>query len=333
MQQRLFGRLAGGEDVHLYIMENESARLTLSDRGATVVGFEIDGVDIVGGFDTLEDYIADDSHQGGIIGRVANRVGGARFTMDGEEYRLPDNDNGNCLHGGCGYDRRMWQLEELSDERAVFTLVDPDGCEGFPSSVRVRVCYTLSGSSLRIDYEATPDGKTPISLTNHAYFNLCGFGGDILSHRVKIYADRYTGVGDDLIPNGNRPAVAGTPFDFNEAKRIGTDLSEELTGYDHNYILRGDITKEFCGKELKLAAEVWGGALKMRVFCDQEGVQFYTGNFLGDGPDFKGGVKQIKHGAFCLETQSEPNCINRGESFFHRGEVYRHTCVYEIEKL
>lgn len=333
MQQIAFGQLPDGEYVYLYVMENEDARLTLSDFGAAVVGFDVGGVDIVGGFDTLEGYLADNSHQGGTIGRVANRVGGARFVMDGVEYRLPDNDNGNCLHGGKGYDRRMWQIEEFSDEKTVFTLLDPDGCEGFPGNVKVRVSYTLCGSSLRIDYEAVPDGKTPISLTNHSYFNLCGFGGDILSHRVKIYADRYTEVNEKLIPNGNRPEVCGTAYDFTEAKEIGRDMSDDVTGYDENFILRGDVTADFSGKTLKLAAEVWGGRLKMNVWCDRDGVQFYTGNFLGSGPDFKGGVKQIRHGAFCLETQSEPDCINHGGSFFEAGKVYTHTCIYEVKKL
>lgn len=331
--QRLFGTLPTGEEIKLYTLENSEATLTLSDFGAAVIGFEVSGRDIIGGFDTLESYLADDSHQGGIIGRVANRVGGAKFTMDGRVYSLPDNDNGNCLHGGTGYDRRLWQVESLSQDSAVFTLLDPDGREGFPSSVKVRVRYTLTGSSLRIDYEATPDGKTPISLTNHSYFNLNGFGGDILGHRLKLYADRYTEVGADLIPNGVRPDVKDTPYDFREAKEIGRDLGGELEGYDHNYILRRDVRRSFAGKELWLAAELWGDAIKLSVWCDRDGIQFYTGNFLGKGPDFKGGVKQIRHGALCLETQSEPNCISRGESFFDAGQVYTHTVIYKAEKL
>lgn len=330
MKKRLFGTNPALGEVQLYILKNETAELTLSDYGARIVGFTVYGRDIVGGFDSLEAYIADDSHQGGTIGRVANRIGGARFTMDGVEYTLPDNDGGSCLHGGCGFDRRMWNLAESTDDSISFTYRSPDGEEGFPSALDVKVTYTLLRYGIRIDYEAHPHGRTPIALTNHAYFNLNGFGGDVLDHEVKIYADRYTEVGDDLIPNGNRPSVEGTVLDFRQRHRIGERLAEGFGGYDHNYILSGELGTRYGDSELWLAASVYGKELKMKVYTDQPGVQFYIGNFLGDGPDFKGGIKQIRRGAFCLETQTEPNCIKNGIGFYGKGEVYRHTSVYKI---
>lgn len=333
MNKRLFGYTEEGKEIYLYTLANDAARLVVSTFGAAVVVFEVYGIDIAGGFDSVADYLADTSHQGGVIGRVANRIGGARFTMDGVEYTLPNNDNGNCLHGGNGYDRRVWQVVSAGESSITLSLADKDGEEGFPSRVDVTVTYTLDGTSLRIDYRAIADGKTPVSLTNHTYFNLNGLGGDVLEHKIRIDADRYTEVGDNLIPTGNRPEVKDTSMDLTRMKRIGDGFDEGLDGYDHNYILRRDVKRSFGTKELHQAAKVIGDKLMMSVWCDQEGVQFYTGNFLGEGPDFKGGVKQIKHGAFCLETQSEPDSVSHGRCIYESGEVYTHCCVYEVEKI
>ncbi len=335
MEKKLFGTI-DGECVFLYTLKNDCAVAEIMTRGATLVGFRPFGVDIVGGFDTIEGYLADGSHQGAIIGRVANRVADATFTMDGAVYMLPDNDNGNCLHGGRGFDYRIWTVESASDESITLSYYSEDGEEGFPSGLSVEVTYTLSGATLIIGYKATPDGKTPIALTNHAYFNLDGFGGTIKDHKIQIYADRYTEVDDKLIPNGNRPDVVGTPFDIRETHEIGERFSETFDGYDHNFILCPTVFKEFCNSPLGLAAVVEGKELKMSVYTDQPGIQFYTANFLKQvAPEhlFHGGITPIKHGAFCLEAQTEPNCINHGEGFYDAGEVYSQTTVYEIERL
>ena len=333
MERKFFGKSLSGDDVNLYTLENECAKLTVMDFGLIVVGFEVYGRDIIGGFDTLEDYIKDDSHQGGTIGRVANRIGGASFEIDGAIYNLPKNDGENCLHGGIGFDRRMWTLVEARADALVFSYTSSDGEEGFPANLDVTVTMTLKDSTLIISYEATPDGKTPIALTNHSYFNLDGFGGNIKDHTARIYADKYTEVSEDLIPNGKRPSVLGTVFDFQEPHRIGERLSDDFIGYDHNFLLSPSVFEKFLGISTALAAEVWNNDLKLSVYTDQPGIQFYIGNFLGNGPDFKGGVKQVRHGAFCLETQTEPNCINHGEGFYDKGEVYRHICVYKVEKI
>ena len=252
--------------------------------------------------------------------------------MDGKEYKLPKNDGENCLHGGDGFDHRIWHVEEHTDNKIVFSYVSPDGEEGFPAELKVKVCYTLLDSALVIEYEATPSAKTPIALTNHAYFNLNG-RGNIENHKVVMHANRYTEVGEDLIPNGNRPLVEGTVFDLRSATAIGAGCSEEFIGYDHNFILCPTKFKSFIGKNLGLATEVEGDQVGMRVYTDQEGIQFYIGNFLGNGPDFKGGEKQVRHGAFCLETQTEPNCINCGRAFYSKGDTYTHTAVYEFYKI
>ena len=169
-------------------------------------------------------------------------------------------------------------------------------------------------------------------MLNHSYFNLDGFGGTILNHTAKFYADTYTEVGDTLIPNGNRPSVEGTVFDLRDGKRIGNALDLGFDGYDHNMILAPSVFKCFDGKELGLGATVSNGDLELAVYTDQPGIQFYIGNFLGDGPSFKGGVPQVRHGALCLETQTEPNSINHGIGFYDEGEVYTHTCVYELSR-
>ena len=334
MKKRLFGML-DGKEIYSYTLENGDATLEVMTRGATIVSFKPYGVDIVGGFDTLEGYLADNSHQGATIGRVANRVADATFTMDGAVYMLPDNNNGNCLHGGRGFDYRIWEVKSVSDEAITLSYLSEDGEEGFPSALAVEVTYTLDGATLVISYKATPYGKTPIALTNHSYFNLDGFGGTVKEHKVRIYANSYTEVDDKLIPNGNRPAVDGTPFDLREPRKIGESFSEEFGGYDHNFVLCPTVFKEFCNSEVGLAAVVEGKELKLSVYTDQPGIQFYTANFLEKkAPEhvFHGGITPIKHGAFCLEAQTEPNCINHGVGFYEMGEVYRQTTVYSVEK-
>lgn len=333
MEKKLFGKLPCGSEVHTYTFKNENAELVLMDRGATIVSFKVFGKDIVGGFDTIEDYLKDTSHQGATIGRVANRIADAQFTMDGAVYMVTENDNGNCLHGGDGFDHKMWSVTDTTDNSITFGYVSADGEEGFPSELEVEVTFTLEGTAVRIDYKAVPHGKTPIALTNHSYFNLDGFGDTIKEHVAMIYANNYTEVNDKLIPNGNRPDVKGTVFDFTEPHTIGERIGGEFIGYDHNFVLAPTVKRDFDGKELGLAAEVSGKELKMSVYTDQPGVQFYIGNFLGNDPDFKGSVKPVKHGAFCLETQTEPNCINSGIGFYQEGDVYTHTVVYEIGKV
>ncbi len=333
MKHELFGTLKCGETVKIYTLKNEVLELSVMDRGATIVSLFVNGRDVVGGFDSLADYEKDSSYQGAVIGRVANRVENGRFTMNGVTYQLPINNGKNCLHGGTGFSCKVWQVLEASDEKITFEYTSPDGEDGFPASLTVRVSYVLSCASLIIDYEAIPDGKTPISLTNHAYFNLDGFGGDVKNHSAVIYAEHYTEVNENLIPNGNHPEVSGTSFDFTSAHKIGERFNSNFDGYDHNYVLSPKLYEEFLGKKLGLAAEVFTKDLKMKVYTDQPGIQFYTANFLGNGPDFKGGVKQVKHGAFCLEAQTEPNSVNYGIGFYGKGEKYVQTTAYSFERM
>ncbi len=333
MEKKLFGTLPSGEEVYIYTLKTEAALVNIMTRGAAIINFYAYGTDIVGGFDNLDAYLEDTSHQGAIIGRVANRIANAKFEMDGKTYKLPENDGVNCLHGGNGFDYKVWNVTDYSDTKIVLEYNAEDGEEGFPAALAVKVTYKLEGAALLIDYEARPDGKTPIALTNHAYFNLDGFGGTIEDHIATIYANNYTEVDETLIPNGVRPNVEGTVFDFKTPHKIGERCGNDFVGYDHNFILSPEKSETVFGKKLGLVTEVKGKNLGMKVYTDQPGIQFYIGNFLGDGPDFKGSVPQVFHGAFCLETQTEPNCINHGIGFYEAGDVYTHSTVYSVEKL
>ena len=334
MRKSLFGKFEG-KDVYLYTLANDVASLKIMTKGATVVSFKPYGAEIVGGFDSFDGYLADTSNQGSVIGRVANRIENATFSMDGAIYMLPENDNGNCLHGGRGFNHRMWDVVSVTDNEITLSYYSPDGEEGFPAGLTVKVTYTLIEATLVIRYTAVPDGKTPVALTNHSYFNLNGFGDTVLNHTAVIYADRYTEVDEWLIPTGKRPSVAGTAFDFNTPHPIGERFSVGFDGYDHNYILSPKTFKTFCGKSVGLAAEIEGERLKLSVYTDQPGMQFYTSNFLEKSASehtFHGGIDPIKHGGLCLEAGTEPNCINHGIGFYDAGEVYTQTTVYQVEE-
>ena len=330
MTRELFGITKNGDRVEIVTLKNDLAELKIMTRGATIVSFKPYGVNIVGGYDDFSSYEVDTSYQGATVGRVANRIGNASFVMDGAIYMVTANDNGNCLHGGEGFTIKNWQIEELNENNVTMSYFSPNGEDGFPAGVFTKVTFTLEGAAVKIYYQAIPDGKTPIALTNHSYFNLDGFGGLIDDHIATINADRYTEVNEKLIPNGNHPCVKGTSFDFTSPKKIGEDFGTKIDGYDHNFIICPELCDHNEEFGLPMVASVTNEKLILNVYTDQPGIQFYTGNFLSGKPDFRDGTKRIKHGAFCLETQTEPNCINHGIGFYDLGDIYEHTTVYEV---
>lgn len=333
MNSKIFGKLSDGREVKLYTITGGTSFASITDYGATITAFRPFGDrDIIGGYDELSMYEMDNSNQGATIGRVANRIEDAEFTMDGAIYMLPANNNGNCLHGGIGFKRKIWDVLEHTENSILLSCFSPDGDDGFPSDLVTKVRFTLIDATLVISYEAIPGGKTPIALTNHSYFNLEGFGGDVKDHLITIFAEKYTEVDERLIPTGSRPSVEGTPFDLRTPKKIGADFCESFGGYDHNFFLSPREYKEFLGEKVGLGAIVKAGGYSMSFYTDQPGVQLYTANFLGGEPDFRGGIKRIPHGAFCLEAQTEPNCVKHGEGFYEAGEVYRQTTVYELKR-
>lgn len=333
MEQKFFGKLSDGSDVTLYTIKGDNTSVEIMSRGATIVRFIAFGTDIVAGFDTLQGFVEDTaSYQGALIGRVGNRVKNAIFTMDGVDYKLYNNDGNHSLHGGhYGFNTKNWTLISHTENSLTLAYTSPDGEEGYPGTVYTEVVYSLIGDSLMIEYMAKSDRKTPISLTNHSYFNLNGISGTILSHEAEIYADSITEVGSDLIPNGNHSSVRGTVFDFNERRTIGKFVGKDFDGYDHNYILNPKESGEFMGTSLPLVAKFYGDKLEMDVYTDQPCAQLYTGNYLKD-MTFKGGVPAIKHGAFCFETQIEPNSINHGIGIYDHTDTYSHKVVYSVKE-
>ena len=341
-----FGKTADGTPVKQYTITNsQGVVVKLISRGATLAEWHVPDksgqkADVVFGFDKIADYESPaNGYFGCTTGRVANRIAKGKFTIDGKEYQVPVNDGPNALHGGVkrSLDKVVWQgepFENASGQGVVFTYTSPDGEEGYPGKLAIKVTYTLSDKNeLRIDYEATTDKATPVNLTNHAYFNLSGAGSPTINdHELMLAADRYTPVDSTLIPTGELAPVAGTPFDFRQFHAIGERVAQlgEGTGagYDHNFVLNNQ------DGDLALAAKVRDpkSGRVLSVFTTEPGIQFYAGNFL-NGAAGKGGKKYDYRSGFCLETQHYPNSINE-PSFpsvvLRPGEKYTHTCVYQI---
>ena len=333
MEKKLFGTLKTGEDIYIYTLENEHSSVEIINYGAIIKSFKTDGIDALGGYPTLADYVTDETNQGSVVGRVANRINGATLNIDGAIYMLTDNENGTCLHGGEGYHKRVWDVVDYYGNSVTMTYYSPDGEDGFPSGLFIKLKYTLIDSSLVIEYEATPEGKTAIALTNHSHFNLNGFKRGVLEDRVKIFADKYTAVDDRRIPTGVRPDVEGTRFDFTDWHTIGERRDGNTVGYDHNFVLSPSEYGEFPFGRLPLAAVAEGEILRLEVYTDQPGLQFYTGNFLSGGARLFGEVEKVKHLTFCIEAQTEPDCVSHGEAIYDEGEQYTQTTVYKITKI
>ena len=330
--KKLFAKIPTGEEIYSYTIKGDNTEAEILDYGATLRTLLFCEKDVICGYDTIDKYLINSGNHGGIIGRVANRIKNAALTIEEKEYKLTKNDGEHCLHGGTVFNHAFWIAKDYTESSVTLTYVSHDGEAGFPGNLFTEVTYSFEGDALVIDYKAMADDVTPIALTNHAYFNLDGIGGSIKDHTLKIWADRYTEIDSDIIPTGNRPLVEGTIFDFRNARKIGDGLSEGVRGYDHNFILRPEISAVFASKELGLVAELENSDTKMSVYTDQPGIQIYTANHFDDETVFKGGVKTVRHGAVCLETQTEPNAASRGEILYDPGTIYTHTAVYKFER-
>jgi len=332
--KKLFDTLPTGEQIYSCKIIGTNTAAEIITFGAIIQSLTVNGVDVVGGFDKIDYYIGDPGCQGAIIGRVANRIENATFTLDGIRYDVRKNNGNNSLHGGFEFNQSIWNIESLSESSVTLSYLSRDGEYGFPGDLSVTVTYSFIGDALVIDYKATPTKKTPIALTNHTYFNLDGLGGDVKKHKLMIASQSYTEVNKALIPTGNRPTVCGTVFDFRAMQTIDRGLSnDEFRGYDNNFIITPTEFKTFGEKKLGLSAVLENDSLRLSVYSDQPGLQVYTGNGLSpaSGQIFKGGIELVKYGAICLETQTEPNCINHGIGIYNEGETYSHTCVYSFD--
>lgn len=344
ISRKTFGILANGKKVHLYTLRAGELSLSLSTLGATWTSLLVPSRDkgtddVLLGFSSFDGYV-NNKYFGVTVGRFANRIGGAKFSLDGKEYPLHKNNGENTLHGGrLGFSKLLWKAEAYEEADGVFVrfeLKSPDGDEGYPGKLKAVVSYGLTKSNeIVADYEAKLDAPSPVNLTNHAYFNLAGEGRgvNILSSEVKLYCSSYVEVNDTLIPTGRILPVENTAFDFRERKPIGRDIKalaeSPAGGYDHCFVINGENGK------LRPFAEVCEpfSGRSMRGFTTQPGVQFFTGNNISAVPG-KIGATYGRYGAFCMETQHFPDAPNRPEfpsSIFGPDRDYHEKAVFAFD--
>ena len=339
-----FQQTIDGKKTDLYVLQNKAGvQAVFTNYGARWVSMlvpdkEGNTKDVVIGLPSVEDYKnAEEPYYGATVGRYANRIGKAKFTLDGKEYQLAANLPPSHLHGGKeGFQYKVWDAVQQG-QSVTFTYLSPDGEEGYPGNLQVTAVYTLTDDGeVTVDFKATTDKPTVLNLTNHAFFNLNGEGsGDVLNHILQINADRYTPVDKDSIPVGRLDSVEGTPFDFRKATVIGERIeteNEQLkygTGYDHNLVLNKQ------GSELSLAAIATGDetGIQMEVHTTEPGMQLYTGNFMKGKHTLKSGTKDEKRNAFCLETQHFPDSPNQPgfpSTVLRPGETFTSRSVFKF---
>jgi aldose 1-epimerase len=300
--------------------------------------------DIVLGYESLYGYL--NSHEkyfGAIIGRYGNRIGEAKFEIDGKKYKLDANNGPNSLHGGNnGFHNVYWTITQLDQQTILMEYISEDMEEGFPGKLNLKVKYCMTDNNeLKIEYFASTDKPTIVNLTHHSFFNLTGdFRNSINDHILEIPAEFYTPVDDELIPTGEIATVEGTPFDFRKPTRIGARVDENSNqlkrgnGYDHNWVLDADGLN----KDIRLAAivtEPSSGRI-MEVYTNEPGIQFYSGNFLSGKDIGKNGIIYNYRTAFCLETQhfpDSPNKSNFPETLLNPGEEYYSICIYKFDTV
>ncbi len=314
-EKRHFGTSKDGFEISEYILDNGLIEAHFLDYGCIIKNVFVAGKDgkkrdVVLGYDDLKSYEENGGYLGAFVGRVANRIKNAEFMLDGVKYRLFANDGKNCLHGGKkGFDKKFFE-SKIEDDSITFTTCSFDGEEGFPGGLSIEVKYTLRGNALDIEYKAVATADTPVSFTNHSYFNLSD-EEIALNHLLSVNSDFITPVNDTLIPTGELLSVSDTPFDFRKPQKVGLYIDyphKQLKiagGYDHNFVLKNYGSYE---KVATLYAEDTG--ISMDVFTDNFGMQVYSGNFL-NGAVGKNGRIYGKRAAICLETQGFPNAVNQ----------------------
>lgn len=337
--QKIIGITHEGIPVHCFQMENQNgASVTVMDYGCTITSILVpdrDGnlTDVCLGYRTVTEYERNNGYLGAVVGRHANRIEKGVFALNGLEYHLAVNDGPNHLHGGiCGFDKRVWDAA-IEGDSVCFHRMSPDGEEGYPGNLDVRVTYTFTDDNrLLLQYRAETDADTVVNLTNHCYFNLSGEGkGTVRNHILRIPASFFTENDGNCLPTGKILPVEGTPFDFRKGKEIGRDIDADCPqikngkGYDHNFILNG-------GDGEKTAAVLYAPdtGIELTVSTTMPGLQFYSGNVL-DSPVGKSGVPYEQNMGLCLETQHFPNamrCSNFPSPVLKRGEVYAHNTEF-----
>ena len=338
--------MPNGRNVELYTLANDhGVEARIMNYGGTLVSLRApdrNGVhaDVVLGFDEFAPYLSQHPYFGALIGRYANRIAGASFTINGKIYRLSANDGRNHLHGGrIGFDKILWDAKPAKSSEGpqlVLSHFSPIGEEGYPGNLSVKVTYTLTArNELRLDYSASTDQATVINLTHHSYFNLGG-AGTIHDHLLRLAAERYLPVDAELIPLGEQRSVHGTPFDFTGARSIGSRISsgeaqlQLAGGYDHCWVLTQQ--EGVCTLAPELYEPVSGRALT--VFTTQPGIQVYSGNFLDGSIVGKKGARYQRYSGLCLETQHYPDSPNQPTfpvTVLRPGENYRERTIYRFK--
>lgn len=316
-------------------------RAQLLNLGASLRRLDVPGrggrtANVVLGYHDLDEYRGHPRFYGAVVGRYANRIGGARFSLDGQEYLLAANDGANSLHSGpLGFDQQFWTLAQHDAHSATYTLLSPAGFNGFPGNLQVEARYAIETDGLAVSLTATTDAATVINLTHHAYFNLAGEGrGTILDHLLQIPASRITPSEASQIPTGQYQDVAGTPFDFRTPKPVGRDIALEDTqleigrGYDHNFVLDGPADRR------RIATLFDPGSGRMlQIESNAPGVQLYTGNHLANGAPGTGGAIYEARGGLCLEPQNFPDAPNKPgfpSARLDPGQTYRHDIAFRF---
>ena len=337
----------GGKEVKLYTLTNKNGLvLKVTNYGCIVTELHAPDkagkmADIVLGYDKLDDYLKATPYFGAVIGRVANRIKNAQFSLEGKTIKLNANNEKNALHGGkVGWDKVIWTAEPLETEAGPaikFTYVSKDGEENYPGTVTAHNTYTLTNTNeFKVDMDATTDKTTIINMAHHTYWNLAGQdSGPITGQELQLFADQYTPgpSATDPVPDGKVKAVKGTPFDFNTMKPIGKDLKEaggKPIGFDANWVIKGDphTLRPFARAKDPKSGRV------LELSADQPGVQFYSGNFLDGSNKGKGGTVYQQYTGFCLESQKVPNSINvpawKDEVILKPGVTYKHSMVHKL---
>jgi aldose 1-epimerase len=338
----LFGIMPDGTKVEAVTLRAAALSCTVLTYGGVIQSLRVPDrtglpVDIVLGFDRLEDYLRQDKFMGAIIGRYANRIKNSRFSLNGKEYLLRANDGLNHLHGGpSGFDKRVWKLERLSENSVTLFLTSPDGEENYPGTLEVWVTYTLMPEGLEVEYQARSDQDTLCNLTNHSYFNLSGHdSGPIMDQYIQLFADFYTPTDKTSIPVGGLASVEGTPMDLRTLTRFEDHIDDDFDqlqladGYDQNWAVNGwDGTLRPAARAMSLHT-----GITLEVLTTLPGIQLYSGNYLNGSPAGKGCAPYAKRWGFCLETQFFPNSPNEPQfpsPILKQGTFYRQKTCYHF---
>ncbi|OPZ26059.1 MAG: Aldose 1-epimerase precursor [Bacteroidetes bacterium ADurb.BinA174] len=340
-----FQSAVNGDSTDLFVLKNANGmEVTVTNYGGRIASVMVPDkngkmLDVVLGFDNVNDYVNIDNNFGATIGRYGNRLAHGKITVEGVEYQLPLNNFGHTLHGGPeGFDKKVFKAVQPDSQTVVLTYLSPDGEAGFPGNLNVKVTMILTNdNAIDLQYEAETDKETIVNLTNHSYFNLSGDGNNtVLNDFLMINADTYTPVDDTFMTTGSIDKVEGTPMDFRTATLIGERIDQydfvqlkNGDGYDHNWVLNTncDITQ--------VAATVYSPAtgIQLDVYTTEPGLQIYSGNFLDGTVTGKNGAVYAKRNAICLETQKYPDSPNKPDwpqPYLKPGEKYTSRCIYKF---